>query len=49
MSDHLAIVTAVRAGDVSAAERAVRDHTARDFYRLIDARLDSLYPVDTRK
>lgn len=49
ITDHLAIVTALRAGDVSAAERAVRDHTARDFYRLIEARLDSLYPVDTRK
>lgn len=48
MSDHGAIISAVRAGDVSAAERAVREHTARDFYKLIDARLDSLYPMVTR-
>ncbi len=45
VSDHLAILTAIRAGDVATAQRAVRDHTARDFYRLIDARLDSLYPL----
>lgn len=45
MADHLDIVTAVRAGDISAAERAVRNHTSRDFYRLVAARLDSLYPI----
>jgi DNA-binding GntR family transcriptional regulator len=49
VSDHLAILTAIRAGDVATAQRAVRDHTARDFYRLIDARLDSLYPLGSKK
>ncbi len=46
MADHLEIVSAVRAGDIVAAENAVREHTSRDFYRLVAARLDSLYPIE---
>ena len=46
MRDHLTIVDAIRAGDISAAQSAIREHTARDFYRLVAARLDSLYPVE---
>lgn len=46
LTDHLEIVLALRAGDIVAAERAVRQHTARDFYRLVAARLDALYPVE---
>jgi DNA-binding FadR family transcriptional regulator len=46
MADHREIVTAVRAGDIAAAENAVRRHTSRDFYRLVAARLDSLYPIE---
>jgi DNA-binding FadR family transcriptional regulator len=46
MADHLEIVTAVRASDITAAENAVRLHTSRDFYRLVAARLDSLYPME---
>lgn len=45
MKDHLEIVAALRAGDIVAAEKAVRAHTSRDFYRLVAARLDALYPV----
>lgn len=45
MADHLEIVAAVRVGDITAAENAVRLHTSRDFYRLVAARLDSLYPI----
>jgi DNA-binding FadR family transcriptional regulator len=48
MADHLAIIASVRSGDIAAAERAVREHTARDFYRLVAARLDSLYPLEPR-
>ena len=44
MNDHLEIVSALRAGDLAGAELAVREHTSRDFYRLVAARLDSLYP-----
>lgn len=49
MADHLQIVTAVRAGDITAAENAVRLHTSRDFYRLVAARLDSLYPIEVQE
>jgi DNA-binding FadR family transcriptional regulator len=49
MADHLEIVTAVRAGDITAAENAVRLHTSRDFYRLVAARLDSLYPIEVQE
>lgn len=45
MRDHLAVVDAIRANDVPAAQNAIREHTSRDFYRLVAARLDSLYPV----
>lgn len=45
MSDQLAIVAALRSRDLIAAERAIRDHISRDFYRLIAARLDVLYPI----
>jgi DNA-binding FadR family transcriptional regulator len=45
MNDHLVIVTALRNRDLLAAERAVRQHISRDFYRLVAARLDVLYPV----
>lgn len=44
MNDHLEIVSALRAGDLAGAELAVREHTSRDFYRLVASRLDSLYP-----
>jgi DNA-binding FadR family transcriptional regulator len=46
LSDHLQIVSAVRAGDIVAAEHAIREHTSRDFYRLVAARLDALYPIE---
>lgn len=46
MNDHLAIVGAIRAGDIRGAQQAIREHNSRDFYRLIAARLDSLYPID---
>jgi DNA-binding GntR family transcriptional regulator len=49
MNDHLEIVAAVRAGDIVAAEQAVREHTSRDFYRLVAARLDSLYPLEEQE
>jgi DNA-binding FadR family transcriptional regulator len=45
MNDHLVIVAALRSRDLIAAERAVRQHISRDFYRLIAARLDVLYPI----
>jgi DNA-binding FadR family transcriptional regulator len=45
LKDHLAIVEALRNRDLTAAERAVRQHISRDFYRLVAARLDVLYPV----
>jgi DNA-binding FadR family transcriptional regulator len=45
MNDHVAIVAALREGNLAAAERAVREHTSRDFYRLVAARLDALYPM----
>jgi DNA-binding FadR family transcriptional regulator len=49
MNDHLDIVAAVRSGDIVAAEQAVREHTSRDFYRLVAARLDSLYPLEEQE
>jgi DNA-binding FadR family transcriptional regulator len=49
MNDHLAIVAGLRHNDVLAAQAAVREHTSRDFYRLIAARLDSLYPVGDKR
>lgn len=49
MNDHLAIVEGLRHNDVLAAQSAVREHTSRDFYRLIAARLDSLYPVGDKR
>ena len=45
MNDHLAIVTALREGNLAAAQRAIREHISRDFYRLVAARLDTLYPI----
>jgi len=45
MNDHLVIVAALRSRDLIAAERAVREHISRDFYRLVAARLDVLYPI----
>ena len=45
MNDHLTIVAALRNRDLIAAERAIRQHISRDFYRLIAARLDVLYPI----
>jgi DNA-binding FadR family transcriptional regulator len=48
MADHLDIVAAVRAGDIDAAQNAIRVHTSRDFYRLVAARLDWLYPIEVR-
>ena len=49
MADHLEIVTAVRTGDIAAAQNAVRLHISRDFYRLVAARLDTLYPIEVRE
>lgn len=49
MADHLEIVTAVRTGEIAAAQNAVRLHTSRDFYRLVAARLDTLYPIEVRE
>lgn len=46
MSDHLAIVTAIRSGDVDGANAAVRTHVTRNTYRLIAWRLAELYPVE---
>lgn len=48
MNDHMAIVVALRNRDLIAAERAVRQHISRDFYRLVAARLDVLYPIGPR-
>ena len=45
LNDHLTIVAALRNRDLIAAERAVRQHISRDFYRLVAARLDVLYPI----
>ena len=42
--EHLAIVDGLRAGDVSAAQTAVREHIARNTYRLVQRRLDEMYP-----
>lgn len=44
-ADHRAIVTAMRASDVDAAQSAVRDHVSRNLYRLVDHRLDAMYPT----
>lgn len=49
MADHLAIVSALRSDDIALAQETVRDHTSRAFYRLVAARLDSLYPVGGRR
>lgn len=49
MRDHLAIVDGIRAGDIRGAQQAVREHNSRDFYRLIAARLDSLYPLEDER
>jgi DNA-binding FadR family transcriptional regulator len=49
MADHLEIVAAVRTGDIAAAQNAVRLHTSRDFYRLVAARLDTLYPIEVHE
>ena len=43
-ADHRVIVEALRARDVNAAQQAVRDHVARNIYRLVDFRLDAMYP-----
>lgn len=48
MADHLDIVAAVRAGDIDAAQNAIRMHASRDFYRLVAARLDWIYPIEAR-
>jgi DNA-binding FadR family transcriptional regulator len=48
IADHLDIVTAIRSGDVVAAQKLVRLHTSRDFYSLVAARLDWLYPIEDR-
>jgi DNA-binding GntR family transcriptional regulator len=45
MNDHVVIVAALRNRDLLAAERAVHQHISRDFYRLVAARLDVLYPI----
>ena len=44
-ADHLAIVKALREGDIDAAQSAVRDHVSRNTYRLVEHRLDAMYPT----
>lgn len=44
-ADHRAIVTAMRAGNVDAAQSAIRDHASRNLYRMVDHRLDAMYPA----
>ena len=43
-ADHRAIVDALKRGDVDAAQSAVRDHVLRNTYRLVEHRLDAMYP-----
>lgn len=43
--DHRSIVIALRAGDVGTAQRAVQEHIARNTYRLVERRLDEMYPT----
>jgi len=45
LADHLRIVEALRRHDVDAAHATIRDHVSNDFYRLVAARLDMLYPI----
>lgn len=49
MEDHLAIVDAIRRGDVEAAHRAVVQHVEHNVYRLIAWRLGALYPTDLNR
>ena len=44
-ADHRAIVDALKRGDVDAAQSAVRDHVLRNTYRLVEHRLDAMYPT----
>jgi len=44
-ADHRAIVTALRSGDVATAQAAVREHIGRNTYRLVERRLDEMYPT----
>jgi DNA-binding FadR family transcriptional regulator len=47
MADHLAIVDAIRSGNLAHAEVAVRNHVTRNTYRLIAWRIAELYPVES--
>lgn len=47
-AEHRGIVTAMRSGDVDAAQSAVRDHVSRNLYRIVDHRLDAIYPAGAR-
>lgn len=49
VADHLDIVAAIRARDTDKAQNAVRVHMSRDFYRLVAARLDWLYPIEVHE
>ncbi|MFM2412651.1 MAG: hypothetical protein RLZZ587_984 [Actinomycetota bacterium] len=44
-ADHRAIATALRSGDVNRAQSAVREHVSRNTYRLVEYRLDAMYPT----
>lgn len=44
-NDHRAIAVALRDGDIDAAQSAVRDHVSRNTYRLVEHRLDAMYPT----
>jgi DNA-binding GntR family transcriptional regulator len=44
-ADHRAIVAAMRKGDVDAAQNAIREHVSRNTYRLVEHRLDAIYPT----
>jgi DNA-binding FadR family transcriptional regulator len=44
-ADHRAIVAALRKGDVTAAQSGVREHITRNTYRIVEHRLNSMYPT----
>jgi DNA-binding GntR family transcriptional regulator len=43
--DHRAIVSALRRGDVAASQNAVREHITRNMYRIVEHRLNAMYPT----
>jgi DNA-binding FadR family transcriptional regulator len=44
-ADHRAIVAALRRGDVAASQNAVREHITRNMYRIVEHRLNAMYPT----